>query len=102
MQVELHNFQLRKSSFIFFIIADCSSDIQIVCIADCVSSTVLNNLLYEGVRVKSLTYSMLRWVRNRDHFLRRKAAGLPIVEEHDFYEINDLRLSVGLHPVRDL
>jgi len=64
--------------------------------------SVLNNLLYEGVRVKSLTYSMLRWVRNRDHFLRRKAAGLPIVEETDFDEINDLRLSVGLHPVRDL
>ena len=55
---------------------------------------VLNTLLYNGVRVESLTYIRHRWFRHQDLLDQRKAAREPLVRETDFVETEDVRLAV--------
>ena len=60
---------------------------------------VLIFLLNQGVHVKSLTYFRHRWVLNHALSVQRKAADLPIVEETDFVETNDVKFALGLYPM---
>ena len=55
---------------------------------------VLNTLLYNGVRVESLTYIRHRWFRHQDLLDQRKAAREAYVRETDFVETEDVRLAV--------